>query len=120
MKYADKIPYAFVLDHLTRVEFEVKPMFGCYAIYAGEKLCLFMVQRDKPIIPGGRTEQNGIYVATTKQHIEALKKDFQAAEFDMLKGDKAWMFFSEGSRDFERYAVRACELISAIDMRIGR
>ncbi len=120
MRYADKIPYVFILDYLTGVDFVIKPMFGCYGIYVGAKLCLFLVRRDKPVIPNDRTEQNGIYVATTTDHIDALKKDFPAAEFDLLKGNKVWMFFADGSPNFERYVIKACELMSVFDPRIGR
>lgn len=120
MRYADKIPYVFILDYLTGVDFVIKPMFGCYGVYVGAQLCLFLVRRDKPVIPNERNEQNGIYVATTTEHIDSLKTNFSAAEFDLLKDNKVWMFFSENSGNFEEYAIRACELISAFDARIGR
>lgn len=120
MKYADKIPYVFILDYLAGVDIVIKPMFGCYGIYAGTKLCLFLVRRDKPVIPNDRSDQNGLYVATTTEHIDALKADFPSAEFDLLKDDKVWMFFLEGSSNFEEYSIRTCEMISAFDPRIGR
>lgn len=120
MRYSDKIPYVFVLEYLTEIAIVIKPMFGCYAIYVDAKFCLFLLSRNKPLLPNGRSEQNGIYAVTTVQHIDTLKKDFPLAEFDLLKSDKVWMFLAEGSSDFEKYAIKACELISAFDSRIGR
>jgi hypothetical protein len=120
MKQAEKIPYVFILDNLAGVDIIIKPMFGCYSIYAGAKLCLFLVSRDKPLIPNGRSQQNGIYVATTTDWIDSLKIDFPGAEFDRLKDKKAWLYLSEAGTDFEKDAIKACEMISAFDARIGR
>lgn len=122
MRYADKIPYVFILEYLTGVDLTIKPMFGCYAIYLHGKLCLFLVQRDKPTIPGRvrPEEQNGIYVATTTDYAEGLKQIFKAAEFQMLKDKKVWIFLNEKSERFEQHAVRACEMIKSGDIRIGR
>lgn len=121
MKYADKIPFNFVLDHLTGVDIIIKPMFGCYGVYTGGKLCLFLMDRKKPLIRR-ETEplQKGIYVATTAGHVDSLKKVFPAAEFEMLKEGKVWMFIPAAIPEFESYVIRACELIGAGDARIGR
>lgn len=32
-----KIPFEFILEELVRIHPRVKPMFGCYAIYSGER-----------------------------------------------------------------------------------
>jgi hypothetical protein len=121
MKYADKIPFNFILDYLTGIDIVIKPMFGCYGIYAGFKLCLFLMDRDKPLIRR-ETEplQKGVYAATTVDHVDSLKIVFPAAEFEMLKEGKVWMYVPEASAEFEEYVIRACELISAGDPRIGR
>jgi hypothetical protein len=121
MKYAGKIPYNFVLDYLTRIDIVIKPMFGCYGIYAGGKLCLFLMDRDKPLVRRvAEVLQKGIYVATVTDHVDLLKNVFPAAEFEMLKEGKVWMYVPEASAEFEEYVIRACELISAGDPRIGR
>lgn len=121
MRYADKIPYAFVLDYLVSVEILIKPMFGCYGVYVGGSLCLFLMRREKPLIRReNRPMQMGIYVATTTDDIAELKEIFSDAEFELLKGKKVWIFLSEESGKFEQYAIRACEMISAADKRIGR
>lgn len=121
MQYADKIPYNFVLDYLTGVDIVIKPMFGCHGIYTRGKLCLFLMRRDKPLIRREKEDlQKGVYIATRGDHIESLKIDFPAAEFEILKEGKVWVFVSEDLPEFEAYVVRACEMISAGDPRIGR
>jgi hypothetical protein len=121
MKYADKIPFNFILDYLSGIDIVIKPMFGCYGIYAGFKLCLFLMDRDKPL---ARREaegmQKGVYVATAADHVDSLKNVFPAAKFEMLKEGKVWMYVPEASAEFEEYVVRACEMIRAGDARIGR
>jgi hypothetical protein len=79
------------------------------------------MRREKPLVRREKEDmQKGVYVATTVDHIESLKTDFPSAEFEMLKEGKVWIFVSENLAEFEAYVVRACELISAGDPRIGR
>lgn len=119
--YENKIPYPFVLDYLTGVELVIKPMFGCYGIYSNGKLCLFLVHREKPLVRREKEPmQKGVYVATTTAHSPHLKAEFPKAEFEQLKGEKVWVFISDTLDNFEQYVVRACELISSNDERIGR
>lgn len=121
MRYADKIPYVFILDYLVGVDIEIKPMFGCYGIYANGKLCLFLMHREKPLIRrDGDPMQKGVYVATTEDNVSSLRRNFARAEFEMLKEGKVWFFFSETLPEFEDYTVKACELIRSGDVRIGR
>jgi hypothetical protein len=121
MKYADKIPYNFVLDYLTGVDVVIKPMFGFYGIYTRGKLCICLIRREKPLRRREKEDlQKGVYIATTVDSVESLKTDFPSAEFEMLKEGKVWVFVSEDLSEFETYVVRACEMISAGDPRIGR
>jgi hypothetical protein len=121
MKYADKIPYVFILDHLIGVDIVIKPMFGCYGIYSGGRLCLFLMNRERPLIRReGDPMQKGVYIATTTDHTDELKPMFEKVEFELLKDKKVWIFVSETLDEFEGYVVKACELISRGDRRIGR
>jgi hypothetical protein len=120
-RYEDKIPFRFILDYLVGVDIIIKPMFGCHGIYANGRLCLFLMNRDRPLI---RREsdpmQKGIYVATTTDHAEQLKRVFSDAEFELLKEKKVWIFISDTSEKFEQYVIAACGMISSGDPRIGR
>lgn len=121
MRYADKIPYVFILDYLIGTNIEVKPMFGGYGIYANSKLCLFLLNRVQPLKgPDGKEMHNGVYIATTTDHSDELKTGFADAEFQFLKEKKVWIFISETSEKFEEYAIKACEIIGSRDARIGR
>jgi len=116
-----RIPYPFILEHLTAEDIVVKPMFGGYAVYSDAKLCLFMVRRDLPVLPRPEgADQNGIYVATTRENVPSLTPVFENAEIQFLKGDKVWIFISESKANFEEYTIRACELVAARNRRIGR
>jgi hypothetical protein len=121
LKYANKVPYNFVLDYLTGVDIVIKPMFGFYGLYTGGKLVLALIKREKPLIRREKEPlQKGVYIATVVGHVESLRNEFPAADFEMLKEGKIWIFVSETLAEFEEYVVRACEMISAGDRRIGR
>jgi hypothetical protein len=121
IKYADRIPFGFILDHILRDDAAIKPMFGCFAVYAGSKLCLFLVDRGEPTTkPDGETMDNGVHVATTARHVDSLKQDFPEAEFRMLKDGKVWMLITSSAPRFEEDVIRACEMIDSHDPRIGR
>ena len=60
MNYEKKpIPFEFILDYLYPIVPVVKPMFGCYALYAGEKIILIVRERKDHI------EDNGVWLATS-------------------------------------------------------
>lgn len=121
IKYADRIPFAFLLDHILRDDVVIKPMFGCFALYAGGKLCLFLVDRGEPLAkPDGETMDNGVHVATTVDHVDPLRREFPNAEFRVLKDGKVWMLIPSGNASFEQDVIKACELIDSHDPRIGR
>lgn len=120
MRYADKIPFAFVLDYLSD-DIVIKPMFGCYGIYANGRLCLFLMNRERPLIRReAEPMQKGVYIATSEEHVPELKPMFPDAEFEYLKAGKIWIFVSETLPEFEANVIRACEMITAGDARMGR
>ena len=121
IKYADQIPYGFILDHLLVDGLSIKPMFGCHGIYVGSKLCLFLIDRRVSVNKHDvEPMENGVYVATTTNHIEQMRADFPDTEVQQLKGDKVWIFIASDHPAFEQRVVRACEMITANDLRIGR
>jgi hypothetical protein len=121
IKNADKIPYRFILDHILRDDVVIKPMFGCYSLYAGGKLCLFLVDRKVPVArPDGKEMENGVHIATTTEHEKSLKADFPDVQFRHLKDGKVWILIDRDHPLFEDRVVRACEMINSRDTRIGR
>ena len=63
-------PFPFVLEALAEVSPWTRPMFGCLAVYAGDQIKLIL--RDRP------TSQvdNGVWLATTIEHHDSLRRDF--------------------------------------------
>jgi hypothetical protein len=109
------VPHEFVLDALCSLEPRTNPMFGCLAVYVGPKIML--VLRDKP---GGR--DNGVWLATTREHHESLRRDFpHMRSIGVLGKDiTGWQILPADAPDFEQSALHACELIAAGDPRIGK
>jgi hypothetical protein len=58
-------------------------MFGCTAIYVGEKIALIL--RQKP----SYERDNGVWLATTREHHESLRQDFPNMRSIALLGDRS-------------------------------
>jgi len=110
------IPFEFVLDALTPLAPRTNPMFGCLAIYVGEKIVL--VLRDKKTA----SADNGVWLATTKEQHESLRGEFPHMRSIQALGKDltGWQLLPADAPDFEEAALRACELIAAGDPRIGK
>jgi hypothetical protein len=110
------IPYEFVLDELAPLSPWTRPMFGCLAVYIGEKIVLIL--RDKPTYP----RDNGVWIATTHEHHDSLRAEFPTMRSIGLLGKKVtgWQILPAEAPEFEASALHACELIGAGDPRIGK
>ena len=110
------IPHAFVLESLDSVSPWTRPMFGCVAVYVAEKIVLIL--RDRPTYP----EDNGVWLATTRDHHESLRRDFPSMRSIGVLGEEvtSWQVLPAEAADFEEAALRACEFILAGDARIGK
>jgi hypothetical protein len=110
------IPHAFVLEALSTLSPWTRPMFGCLAVYVGEKIVLIL--RDKP----GKSTDNGVWLATTREHHQSLQQEFPNMRSIQALGKTVtgWQILPAESPDFEEAAQRACELILARDPRIGK
>jgi hypothetical protein len=110
------LPHPFVLDALAPLSPRTHPMFGCLAVYAGARIVLIL--RDK----FNQTQDNGVWLATTAEHHESLRREFpNMRSIQVLgKGITGWQILPSDAPDFEEAALRACELILAKDPRIGK
>ena len=115
VKPRKKIPYEFVLEALDAVSPRTRPMFGCTAVYVGPKIVC--VLREKTGAP-----DNGMWLATSKEHHESLRAEFPAMRSIGVLGPgvTGWQILPAEEGDFEGSALRACELILAGDRRIGK
>jgi len=110
------VPYAFVLDAIAPLSPYTRPMFGCLAIYVGERIVLIL--RDKLAYPA----DNGVWLATTKESHESLRREFPSMRSIELLGKPVtgWQVLPADASDFEAAALHACELVVAGDPRIGK
>jgi hypothetical protein len=111
------IPFDFVLDRLDGSSPIVRPMFGCHAIYLGEKIVLILRSKDDD-----SKYDNGVWVATTEEHHFSLKKIFPSMRPIRIFGGKtsAWQNIPADADDFEESVITACEMVLKNDPRIGK
>ncbi len=116
IKRRKPVPHEFVLDAIAELSPRSRPMFGCTAIYIGEKIVLIL--REKPT----HTADNGVWLATSHEHHASLRRDFPSMRSIQLLGEKitSWQVLPSDSPDFEEAATHACELVLARDPRIGK
>jgi hypothetical protein len=115
-KKRKRVPFEFVLDALASVSPWTRPMFGCQAVYVEERIVLIL--RDK----AGPSADNGVWLATTKEHHESLRRELPSMRSIQVLGKKltGWQVLPADAPDFEEATLGACKLICAADPRIGK
>ncbi len=116
MKQRKAVPHEFVLDAIAPLSPETRSMFGCLAVYVQDKLVLIL--RDKR----DGTADNGVWLATTEEHHQSLRREFPNMRSIQVFGKKVtgWQVLPADVKDFEETALQACELVLAGDPRIGK
>src|SRR5262249_59234211 len=91
-------------------------MFGGSIVYIGEKMTLFLYDREK--LPGFK----GVSLATTPEDYRSLAQEFSSTrDAEPRKiGEHPWLQLPPDAADFEGQVLKACELILKGDTRIGR
>ena len=110
------VPHMFVLDALAELEPRTNPMFGCLAVYVGEKIVLVLRDKTPP------DSDNGVWLATTVEHHVSLRREFPSMRSIKVFGKPVtgWQVLPASATDFEEAALHACELVIARDPRIGK
>lgn len=111
------VPFEFVLDAVAPLSPWTRSMFGSLAIYVEDKILLIL--RDRPV----HRADNGVWLATTREHHESLRGELPGLRSIGLfgqKGETGWQVLPADAPDFEETARRACALILAGDARIGK
>ena len=69
-----------------------------------------------------RENDNGVWLATSREHHSSLKKDFPSMRTIRLLGgsESEWQNLPLDSDDFEESVMKACRLILKGDPRIGK
>lgn len=109
------IPFDFVLERLEPRSPVVKAMFGCHAIYIGEKMVLILRKKER------EKHDNGVWLATTEEHHASLKGIFPSMRAVRLIGKTSvWQNIPAEADDFEESVLTACEMVLKNDPRIGK
>lgn len=110
------VPYEFVLDALAELSPRTNPMFGCLAVYVGQKIVLVLRDKREP------SADNGVWLATTIEHHDSLRREFPSMRSIQVFGKEVtgWQVLPADAPDFEEAALHACELVIAKDPRIGK
>jgi hypothetical protein len=116
LKQRKPVPYEFVLDAIAPLSPETRSMFGCLSVYVEDKIVLIL--REKRDV----TEDNGVWLATTEEHHQSLRREFPNMRSIRLFGKEVtgWQVLPADAQDFEEAALRACELVLGGDPRIGK
>jgi hypothetical protein len=116
IKHRKALPYEFVLDALAPLSIETRPMFGCLAVYVGDKIVLILREKHN------ESADNGVWLATTQEQHDSLRREFPNMRSIQLLGKETtcWQVLPADAPDFEEAALRACELVVARDPRIGK
>ena len=91
-------------------------MFGCLAVYVGDKIVLVLREKE------GASPDNGVWLATTQEHHESLRREFPNMRSIAVFGKDVtgWQVLPADAPDFEEAALHACELVLGGDPRIGK
>ena len=111
-----QIPFGFVLDELANVGPWTRLMFGCTAVYVEERI-VFILREKK-----GAPDDNGVWVATTKEHHGSLRGELPSLRSIKVfgVGETGWQVIPAEADDFEESVLKACALVLAGDARIGK
>jgi hypothetical protein len=110
------LPHPFVLDALEAARPETRPMFGCIAVYVGEKIVLILRDKGRP------DPDSGVWIATVPEHHASLRRELPSLRSITVFGSgvTGWQVIPAKAPDFEEEALRACEMILVGDPRIGK
>jgi hypothetical protein len=119
-KASNRPPFEFILDALEGLDLHTRRMFGCTAIYVGEKIMFVMYKPDR--ISNEQNPDVGIWLCIPNEYTLSMK-----SEFPQLRGvsffqdeNSAWQCLPESEPEFEELALKFCKMIKRGDLRIGR
>lgn len=115
MKLKKSIPFDFLIEELSSISPIVKAFFGAHGVYKGDVILFILRKKEE------HADDNGIWVATYKEHHDSLKKEIpDLRNINLLGGDTQWLNLPEESDSFESDAMKLIELVKRNDSRIGR
>ena len=102
--------YAWLLESLDDEEsFIVRTMFGTKAIYLEGKLLFCFATKTEP--------WRGVLIATSRHHHASLTEEIPVLSPHPLLAK--WLYLSDSSHEFEKWAKHLIRLAQRRDLRIG-
>lgn len=110
------IPFDFVFDELDGLNVHTKQMFGTHAIYIDDKIIFALREKETSV------EDNGVWIATTVDHHDSLKKILPSMRSIKMFGtqESGWQVLPVDADDFEESVLKVCALVRKNDSRIGK
>jgi len=68
-KIKKQIPYDFILEELSGLDLHTRPMFGCIAVYVGDKIMLVLRKKEEMDL------DTGIWVCIPDEYTVEMKKN---------------------------------------------
>jgi hypothetical protein len=111
-----KVAFEFVLDALAPLSPTTRPMFGCTAVYVGERIVMILRKKE------GDAHDSGVWLATVESNHASLREELPSMRSIAVFGTgvTGWQNLPEADEDFEEAVLRACALVRAGDPRIGK
>ncbi len=99
----------------------VRPMFGCHAIYVGERIYLMLRHKEDR----ATRADNGIWLVVADEAVAEIRKQFPALRpiemfADFKKSTPTWYNLPEDHPDFESAALEFVAMVRRGDPRIGK
>ncbi|MBE15488.1 MAG: hypothetical protein CL867_04505 [Cytophagaceae bacterium] len=107
------ILFPFFLDMLYPLPLKHKKMFGVDAYYLEAQLLFALREKEE------NTIDNGIWIATKKQHHQKLKHQFKSIKSIESYGIKSWLMLASNHDHFEADAQHLAQLIFKRSELIG-
>lgn len=105
-----------MLDELADMDPRTRPMFGCLAVYVGDRIVFILRER------GGGDPDDGVWLAFEPEREAALRERFvRATEIEVFEGRvRGWLKLAATSRAFEDDVLAACAMVRDGDPMIGK
>jgi hypothetical protein len=107
------LSYDFFIELLYPLQLRNKKMFGVDAYYLDDKMLFALREKEKSPV------DNGIWIATKKEHHQQLKHQLTSVKNIETIGIKAWLMLPAESDHFERDSCVLAELIHAQSSLVG-
>lgn len=105
--------YDFIIELLYPLELRKRKMFGVDAYYFEERMVFALREKDQ------NTQDNGVWVATKKEHHQKLRHHFKTIKSIESIGIKSWLMLPASSDIFENEVQTLVHLLQNRSPLIG-